>query len=381
MIKHIRCKLILYIPPSLRGRRIRTAERSSSVLEVRDSWRRKKCTVLPFLPPDSTIMSHWFTWTHNNPTEDDLELHKSFFGKGGVSLEKGESGTPHLQGFGRTDKKCNLSALKKLCNICHFEQKKGSVQQNIDYISKDPLDGPHYWPDKEALLKDDQGKRSDLTDAICLYKSSGKRAAFTEFPEVFAKYPRLEDVAKYLCEPVAPPDERPLRKWQHDFLEYVAANDNDRVVFWVHDEKGGSGKSMLANYLRMQGYIQLDGKVADMAYMFDATAKGVLFNVARTRADTIDHLYKFCEDVKDGYIISPKYQSRSIRFPSKTVIVFSNFAPDHSKWSKDRYIICTIKTTNAHDYKISFSKGCQEHGPAFQASSTFPSDIAFSYEF
>jgi len=326
-------------------------------------------------------MAFWFTWTHNNPTSDDLEKHKLIFEKGGVSLEKGESGTPHLQGFGRYHKQSQITALKKHCSQCHFEVKKGSVQQNIDYISKEPLDGPYFWPSKEALVKDDQGKRSDIHNAIAAYGTLGKRAALTEYPEVFAKYPRLEDVARYLCEPVAPDELRPLRKWQQDFLDYVAANDNDRVVFWVYDEKGGSGKSMLASHLRGQGYIQLDGKVADMAYMFDAGCKGVLFNLARTRADTIDHLYKFCEDVKDGYIISPKYQSRSVSFASKTVIVFSNFAPDHTKWSQDRYIICTLKTTNAHDYKITFTKGTSQHGPAFQASSTFPGDIAFSTEF
>jgi len=91
-------------------------------------------------------MAHWFTWTHNNPTEGDIDRHKAIFGKGGVSLERGESGTLHLQGFGRIDKQCRVTALKKLCKVCHFEVKKGSVQSNIEYISKAPLDGPHFWP-------------------------------------------------------------------------------------------------------------------------------------------------------------------------------------------------------------------------------------------
>jgi len=326
-------------------------------------------------------MAHWFTWTHNNPTSDDLEKHKAIFEKGGVSLEVGESGTPHLQGFGRYHKQSQITALKKHCNICHFEVKKGSVQSNIEYISKAPIDGPHFWPSKEELLKDDQGKRTDITGAITAYRLLGKRAALTQYPEVFAKYPRVEDVAKYLSEPDPVPESRPLRKWQQEFLDYVALNDNDRVVFWVYDEKGGAGKSMLARHLMDKGYIQLDGKVADMAYMFDAASKGVIFNLARTRADTVDHIYKFAEDLKDGYIISPKYQSRSVRFPSKTVIVFSNFAPDHSKWSKDRYIVGLLQPTNAHDFKITFTKGLSQHGSAFQASSTFPHDISFSHEF
>jgi len=325
-------------------------------------------------------MAFWFTWTHNNPTSEDIERHKLIFEKGGVSLEKGESGTPHLQGFGRVRKQCAISALKKLCYSCHFEVKKGSVKSNIEYISKAPIDGPYFWPNKEALLKDDQGKRIDLVDAIAAYRTLGKRAAITEYPDVFAKYPRLEDIAKYLCEPDVLPESRPLREWQKDFLNYVAANDNDRVVFWVYDEKGGAGKSMLCKYLMDKGYVQLDGKVADMAYMFDSLSKGVIFNLARTRADTVDHIYKFAEDIKDGYIISPKYQSRSIRFASKTVIVFSNFAPDHSKWSQDRYIVGTLKYTNAHDYKITFTKGGQEYRPPFQVGSTFPHDIAFSHE-
>jgi len=159
----------------------------------------------------------------------------------------------------------------------------------------------------------------------------------------------------------------------------VANNDNDRSIFWVHDAKGGAGKSTLARYLMDKGYIQLDGKVCDMAYMFDATAKGVIFDVARTKADTMDHIYQFAEKVKDGYIVSSKYESRGIKFPSKTVIIFSNFAPDHSKWSHDRLKYFCIRQHHANTKAFSFSCGTEQYGgetsQAFQASSTRPLHI------
>jgi len=324
-------------------------------------------------------MAHWFTWTHNNPTEGDIDRHKAIFGKGGVSLERGESGTLHLQGFGRVDKKCRLTALKKFCKICHFEVKKGSVQSNIEYISKAPLDGPHFWPSKEALLEDDQGTRTDLHAAVAAYRELGRVEAIRQHLEVFAKYPRFETLCRTLCEPQPVPEDRPLREWQQAFLDYVAANDNDRSIFWVHDAKGGAGKSTLARYLMDKGYIQLDGKVCDMAYMFDATAKGVIFDVARTKADTMDHIYQFAEKVKDGYIVSSKYESRGIKFPSKTVIIFSNFAPDHSKWSHDRLKYFCIRQHHANTKAFSFSCGTEQYGgetsQAFQASSTRPLHI------
>jgi len=346
-------------------------------------WRKKIAEevglpVLPPLPKPKQKMALWFTWTHNNPKEGDIDRHKSIFIKGGVSLEKGESGTFHLQGFGRVVKQCRITALKKLCKGCHFEVKKGSVQSNIEYISKDPLDGPHYWPSKEDLLEDDQGKRNDLHAAVATYRELGRVEAISQHLEVFAKYPRFETLCRILCEPKPMSEDRPLREWQQAFLDYVAANDNDRSIFWVHDAKGGAGKSTLARYLMDKGYIQLDGKVCDMAYMFDATAKGIIFDVARTKADSMDHIYQFAEKVKDGYIVSSKYESRGIKFPSKTVIIFSNFAPDHSKWSHDRLKYFCIRQHDDNTKAFSFTKGDSQYSPPFQVGSSFPFDIAFS---
>jgi len=85
-----------------------------------------------------------FTWcfTWNNYSDDDhgalvskLEEHCKY---AVVGKEVGDSGTPHLQGYLSLKKRQRLTALKKVfgTNI-HFENARGSAEQNYKYCTKD----------------------------------------------------------------------------------------------------------------------------------------------------------------------------------------------------------------------------------------------------
>jgi len=51
--------------------------------------------------------------------------------------EVGENGTPHLQGYIEMAKQTRLSGMKKIIPRAHFEQRRGTQVQAIDYCKKD----------------------------------------------------------------------------------------------------------------------------------------------------------------------------------------------------------------------------------------------------
>lgn len=130
-------------------------------------------------------------FTLNNYTEEQFEAIKRHVfvdetAYAVIGKEKGESGTPHLQGyinFGRKNRK-TFATLKSLLFNAHIELAKGSDFDNQKYCSKD---GDYY----EHNTPVGQGKRSDLN--LCVSKLVlGKRVneVALEHPEIFVKYCR-----------------------------------------------------------------------------------------------------------------------------------------------------------------------------------------------
>ena len=48
------------------------------------------------------------------------------------------------------------------------------------------------------------------------------------------------------------------------------------------------------------------------------------------------------EDLKNNWLISTKYDSESLVFSKKHVVIFANFKPDMTKWSADPYLITDL---------------------------------------
>ncbi len=66
-----------------------------------------------------------------------------------------------------------------------------------------------------------------------------------------------------------------------------------------------------------------------------------IFDLSRTCADKIDHIYSLIENFKNGIMFSSKYESGTRIFTPPHVIVFANFIPDildrGNKLSADRW--------------------------------------------
>jgi len=88
----------------------------------------------------SRLRRFCFTW-NNYPLDAEDQLRCFHERKGGeylvVGREKGESGTPHLQGYICLKHAITFSALKKYFPQLHIERAKGTPKQNQTYCTKD----------------------------------------------------------------------------------------------------------------------------------------------------------------------------------------------------------------------------------------------------
>lgn len=110
----------------------------------------------------------------------------------------------------------------------------------------------------------------------------------------------------------------------------------DRKVTWYWDAEGKLGKSFLADWLEVwrDAYVVTGGKYSDIAYRFHHQ-NYVVFDYARDMADKFP--YKLLEDFKNRRVFSSKYTSVMKRARECHLIVFTNFEPDKSKLSADRW--------------------------------------------
>lgn len=249
--------------------------------------------------------------------------------------EVGEKGTEHYQGYVEWLRPLRLAAVKKLLPTAHLEPRAGSREQARAYCMKEEsrVDGP--WESGE--WETHQGKRTDLEAACEVLKEEGLKRVAEEMPSVFVKFHKglsaLEKISR-----VKPRDlDFVPRPWQAKILRLVVdCPADDRKIMWVTDVDGNIGKSRLASHLIMEhGAIELSGRVVDMGYAYNSEPI-VIFDISRTQADNLNHLYSFAEQLKNGRFLSTKYESEMKLFKPPHVIFFSNSPHEEGKWSKDR---------------------------------------------
>lgn len=107
-------------------------------------------------------------FTLNNYVEADLEKFKAQDCRYlVVGKEKGENGTPHLQGFIIFNKNMRLTAVKAVDSRAHWELAKGSCKQASDYCKKD---GDFYEQGDHPVSKGDANKKR-WTETLALAKA------------------------------------------------------------------------------------------------------------------------------------------------------------------------------------------------------------------
>lgn len=130
------------------------------------------------------------TWcfTLNNYSEDDERLLGQLYEQGTARYvlfgrESGESGTPHLQGVLTLASPSRRRALSRLIPRAHLEPCR-SRDASIEYCKKEGDFVEH------GTVRTNQGKRTDLEDAIATLRDSGLDAVRELHPTVYVRYPR-----------------------------------------------------------------------------------------------------------------------------------------------------------------------------------------------
>lgn len=286
-------------------------------------------------------------FTLNNYTEEDVERLNALvdnnqlvayliFGK-----EIAESGTPHLQGFISLNQKKRMLQVKTLIGSNPHLEVARNVNASVEYCKKEGD-----WVEFGSRTGG-RGKRSDLEEFMNAVK--GGMLNFKEIreahPDVYSKYPRfcLEYVRDNFPKVIIP--DHPLRQWQQELNDILETEPDRRTIIFVVDLQGNSGKSWFADWFQQKMgstcQVMTPGKRSDMAYMLNPGLKVLFLDAPRAKqADFIQ--YDFLEDLKNGRVFSPKYESIMKTYEPMHIVVLMNEQPDMSKLSADRYKVINL---------------------------------------
>lgn len=265
--------------------------------------------------------------------------------------ERGESGTPHLQGFVIFDRPRRLRAAKGLISPrAHLEPARGTSDQAATYCRKEN--------DFEEFgsIPNEQGKRNDFADfkqwvLDCPTKPTARDIA-SEFPTLFIRYGRILEWVDLIYPPpeLVTGDPRP---WQSGLGQTLNEPAGDRKIIFVVDPIGGCGKSWFIRWwLSTHGTDTQRlsiGKRDDLAYAIDESKRFFLFDIPRSQSEYLQ--YSVLEQLKDRMVFSPKYASRNkLLQHTPHVVVFMNEEPDYNKLTADRFEIIRPTADNETIY-------------------------------
>lgn len=151
--------------------------------------------------------------------------------------------------------------------------------------------------------------------------------------------------------PDIPPEDFPEELWKDTDMnpKIFKGFKADRCFRVIWDPPGTHGKSILAEYLRRTNpkrYLLCKGlgQMRDMATVIsNALDKGwegqvVLVDLVRNEADHVG-LYTALEALRDGKFMATKYQGGMVDYDAMHVVIFTNWMPNLTKVTIDRWKI------------------------------------------
>lgn len=245
-----------------------------------------------------------FTWNNYPDTFDtDIQGYLGGAAKYAYQEEIGEQKTPHIQGCVSWTNARHFNALKKLNEKIHWEVMKAEFKQNVTYCTKLETRKPG------GII-------------------------------------RTKGIPKPIEDPI-----KQLRPWQATIEEELKQAPENRIINWIQDELGGTGKTTYCKHLCItQKAIYVSGKASDVKYAVKCKldegeeVRIVLWDVPRTVEKYLS--YEAIESVKNGIFFCNKYESGQCIFESPHIYIFANFEPETTKLSLDRWNIRKINPNN-----------------------------------
>ena len=146
--------------------------------------------------------------------------------------------------------------------------------------------------------------------------------------------------------------------WQKRLLDMVRQPPHwtDRRIIWIWNPQGNSGKSAFTKYLlvHLPGTVVVSGKATDIAHGIATyheekagtdTPYPALVVVDSPRVAEGHVSVAGIEGVKNGVVVSNKYEGARLLFNAPHVIVFANCEPDYDQLSLDRWFVRRIDNT------------------------------------
>lgn len=308
------------------------------------------------------VRSNRVCFTLNNPTEEEKttlqeRLNQLYSQQCIIYAIVGsevapQTGTPHLQGFvslkpsfmkANTGTPSRWKSLIPGLARSHLENAYGSDQDSKTYCSKESVFLELGNPADPAL----GGSYSHLLRATTLEECANID------PELRLKYHfQLKDILQqaFVQQYSTPSQEiTHLSRWQYN-AAWNLITQNNRQIQWIVDEKGGRGKTTLRDFLAHRlgssCFFTTGGKNENVIHSLvnrQTLIKYVVFDYPRhTKPEFYN--WKLFEDFKNGDIVSGKYNSVVLKFPSIKVLVLGNHLLDdvRDRLTYDRWNVMVL---------------------------------------
>ena len=232
------------------------------------------------------------------------------------------------------------------CKLADRELNIAKIEDATNVHRGDSLVKPAMWIIGERK-RGAPAKRSDMDGIKEILREHGVRAGMRIVADKYpGQYVRYAKGIRHLGETLAIPRRDPgftPRDWQQALIDIFKHDPHPRHIWWVLDAEGGAGKSRLTEHLCLEyDAIELDGRVQDMAYAYEGQ-RIVIFDLSRsTPVAMCNELYIAAEKLKNGRMMSTKYESQTKAFDVPHVVFFSNASPPVGAWSADRLQLITL---------------------------------------
>lgn len=138
--------------------------------------------------------------------------------------------------------------------------------------------------------------------------------------------------------------------WQKLVFDECMAEPDDRTIRWIYDPVGSNGKSKWGKWMAANhDALMLNYSSAEnlrFVVFKEETRRIYILDATRASPKSLhkSEFYSALENIKNGMVMTGKYEGGAKLFEPPHVIVLSNEEPDWKLWSKDR-----LKITNLTD--------------------------------